>query len=443
MPEQLGKAIGLLVLVLSGCSEVASSEGHATSPSGPSLAAIAIQPHQVSLLPGATQAFTVTATWSDATSGAVNVAFQASGGTATASGVYTAGASSGIYRVIAKVTGSNLADTATVTIIAPPPPPPSGPYQTIGSKNWAGYADKSSLVGLFGVEGGLHNRAPALPVTDFYDLVSDPLFGKVVRYNGGPHLNIAAAGMPGRTATHQFGLNKKSQPNATWWTPPSGGAHNVDWFPTHVWVRQFIRFSPNWTPMSSLSGEGGPSYKTMFLRYWGSAARHEWTIDGPRGVFHSGGNPGLTKVANGQLPWHNTVTMNVQCKTDGWSFPDFWPAIKTTGPYPSSPGNCAYGPGNGEWVEVIFHHNTQGARGEFSMYWRQYTVGGAVAPSPWKINAWYLDVQPGQSFIGIANYQMGVNRNRWYDEPMFIYWGPYEVVDGSAYPDPWGVPGGS
>jgi hypothetical protein len=74
------------------------------------------------------------------------------------------------------------------------------------------------------------------------------------------------------------------------------------------------------------------------------------------------------------------------------------------------------------------------------MYWRQYTVGGAVAPSPWKIDATYLDVQPGQSFTGIANYQMGVNRNRWYDEPMFIYWGPYEIVDGSVYPNPWGLP---
>jgi hypothetical protein len=28
---------------------------------------------------------------------------------------------------------------------------------------------------------------------------------------------------------------------------------------------------------------------------------------------------------------------------------------------------------------------------------------------------------------------MGVNRNRQWDEEMYIYWGPHEVVDGSRY----------
>jgi hypothetical protein len=36
---------------------------------------------------------------------------------------------------------------------------------------------------------------------------------------------------------------------------------------------------------------------------------------------------------------------------------------------------------------------------------------------------------------------MGINRNRQYDEDMYHYWGPYEVVDGYLYPNPWNLPG--
>jgi hypothetical protein len=305
------------------------------------------------------------------------------------------------------------------------------PYATIVKEDWRNYPGKAALQGQFGVEGRLHECTapdglggtkcdPHLPVEQFWDLVTDPLFGKVIRYNGGPELNTKTRGMPGRTALH--GVRLRGQY-------------------THVWVRQFVRFSSNYTTTSVTGGQGGPSYKVMFLRYHDSGARHEWTIDGPRGVYHRGGNPGLTRIEQGILPWNNVQVMNRQYRVEGWPFPDVYPMIKVPGPAPSAPPRAPFGNGDGEWYEVVLHHKTVAERGEFTMYWRRYTYHGSVSPGPWKIDAKYLIVQAGQTFRGVSIYTMGVNRNRQYDEEMFVYWGPFEIVDGSKYPNPWGLPG--
>jgi hypothetical protein len=88
------------------------------------------------------------------------------------------------------------------------------------------------------------------------------------------------------------------------------------------------------------------------------------------------------------------------------------------------------------------HHKTVGERGEFTQYVRRYTSGGVPNPGSWRVNAHYFLGAQGEEFRGISHYQMGVNRNRQYDSVMYHYWGPYEVVDGSQFPNPWGLPGG-
>jgi hypothetical protein len=57
---------------------------------------------------------------SDGTTVAVTPAYSATGGSISASGVYTAGNTAGSYRVIATDTSSNRADTAAITITAAP-----------------------------------------------------------------------------------------------------------------------------------------------------------------------------------------------------------------------------------------------------------------------------------------------------------------------------------
>jgi hypothetical protein len=83
-----------------------------------------VSPATVSLSTGATQQFTATERLDDGSSRPAHGAtWSATGGIVTASGLYTAGVSSGTFRVIA-VGQTGYGDTATVVVTAPPPPPP-------------------------------------------------------------------------------------------------------------------------------------------------------------------------------------------------------------------------------------------------------------------------------------------------------------------------------
>ncbi|HWW55126.1 MAG TPA: hypothetical protein VNY84_15220 [Acidimicrobiales bacterium] len=87
----------------------------------PVLQAIEISPASVSLQTKATQQFGVIGRMSDGKTVAVSgVAFTATGGTITSAGGYTAGTSAGSYRVVAKLSSTGFADTATVKISLPP-----------------------------------------------------------------------------------------------------------------------------------------------------------------------------------------------------------------------------------------------------------------------------------------------------------------------------------
>jgi hypothetical protein len=129
--------------------------------------------------------------------------------------------------------------------------------------------------------------------------------------------------------------------------------------------------------------------------------------------------------------------MNEAYGTTGWPFADAFPMISA----PVGPSGAPTGPGNGEWYEVVLHHAAVGARAEHMLAWRQYTRAGEVAPGKWAIIGRWEEFTAGDTWRPLVRYEMGVNRNRQWDEPMSIYWGPYEIVDGSKYPNPWGLPG--
>jgi hypothetical protein len=106
----------------SGFADTAS----VTIPAAPVLAAVVLTPVTVRLQIGASQQFTVTGRMSDNSTTTITVNYQATGGTITAGGRYTAGNTTGSFLVIATVQGGTLADTSAVTIGNPPPPPPGG-----------------------------------------------------------------------------------------------------------------------------------------------------------------------------------------------------------------------------------------------------------------------------------------------------------------------------
>lgn len=94
-----------------------------TPPPTPVLNALVLTPASVTLNAGATQQFSVGGTWSDGSTTAPSATYSASGGTISASGLYTAGNNAGLYRVIAVHTGGTRADTSNVTVVVPAPPP--------------------------------------------------------------------------------------------------------------------------------------------------------------------------------------------------------------------------------------------------------------------------------------------------------------------------------
>ena len=87
-----------------------------SAPPPPTLTTLVLSPDTVTLAQAATKQFSVTGTWSDGSTTVPTVTFTATGGTVSTGGLYTAGSSTGTFRVIAKQTGGTLADTSTVTI---------------------------------------------------------------------------------------------------------------------------------------------------------------------------------------------------------------------------------------------------------------------------------------------------------------------------------------
>jgi len=78
---------------------------------------IALTPSTASLWIGGTQGFSVAGTLADGSSTPLpTVSYSTTGGTISTTGVYMAPATAGTYRVIAKLSGTNLADTSTVTV---------------------------------------------------------------------------------------------------------------------------------------------------------------------------------------------------------------------------------------------------------------------------------------------------------------------------------------
>lgn len=78
--------------------------------------AVEVTPASVSLPVGGIQQFSAVGQYGDGTSAEVLVTWSATGGTMSPSGLYTAGGTTGTYRVIAAIQEGAIADTSTVTV---------------------------------------------------------------------------------------------------------------------------------------------------------------------------------------------------------------------------------------------------------------------------------------------------------------------------------------
>ncbi|HET7249474.1 MAG TPA: Ig-like domain-containing protein [Gemmatimonadales bacterium] len=89
--------------------------------SAPTLTQLVLTPASVTLAPAGTSQFAVSGTWSDGSSAVPAVTYAATGGTITAGGLYTAGATPGTFQVIATQQGGTKADSSVVTVTPLPP----------------------------------------------------------------------------------------------------------------------------------------------------------------------------------------------------------------------------------------------------------------------------------------------------------------------------------
>jgi len=113
----------------------ASAPTPADGPPPPkTLVGIVVTPAAVSVAAGAVAQFSAYGRWSDGDSTIVPVNWQATGGTITAGGLFTAGTTAGTWQIIATHATLAHADTAMVTVTAmttpPPAPPAGGTYST-------------------------------------------------------------------------------------------------------------------------------------------------------------------------------------------------------------------------------------------------------------------------------------------------------------------------
>lgn len=86
----------------------------------PTLTDLRVSPKTATVQTGLTQQFTVAATWSNGSTTAPSVRWSATGGSIGATtGLFTAPGTPGTYRVIARHQDGTIADTSTVTVVAP------------------------------------------------------------------------------------------------------------------------------------------------------------------------------------------------------------------------------------------------------------------------------------------------------------------------------------
>ena len=345
---------------------------------------VSLTPANTSLQPGGTQQFTLMAAFSNSSTANMTSAatFSATGGTITSGGLYTAGTTAGTYRVIA--TQSGFADTSTITITAATPPPPSsGSYTKLVGDDWSSYRDKASLKAadyFYWVDAGGRD------VYQFLDLKPDPTFGQVVRIMF-PQNSGSSGSSPRLAKDFPAPIDK-------------------------MWYRWRMKFTPGWTSAGPDPAGWANSYKIAFWL---------WDIYGGRGeVEYSNTNQYITGTGftgnNGSISYNETLLPG--------SAPDF--------------GNTGSEWTDGEWYEFVVYWEKASNTSYRQYYWRRkLTQGGVIVNNNFIFHGYRAS--GSTALPKVKGIELGINRNKNNPTDMYISWGPWEVVDGSKYSNPFGM----
>ena len=264
----------------------------------------------------------------------------------------------------------------TSTIAITAPPPPGSPFTKLLGDDWLGYTSATAL------------RAAAYfawsdprDVYSFVDLVNDPTFGQVVR------LTQPA----GSTASPRLSKNLPSPRD-------------------RVWYRWKMKFSPGWTTAGT--GTGASTYGLAEWRWSSHVGQGTLSFQSSAYsiAFSVRERTTLAYVRYTETPL--STALNFGAVNSEWS--------------------------SGEWWEYVVYYERTSATTARQHFWRRpLTVSGAVAPGPW---IYYGFALSGGNTPNVASIVLGMTKSKGTVTTQYIYLGPWEVVDGAVFPNPFGMP---
>ena len=251
-------------------------------------------------------------------------------------------------------------------------------YTAVVGDDWKAYTSKADLRA-----SGKFWWFRSEDVYNYVDLVQDPAFGQVARVTFQQSTDIG-------------------------WAPSiDEGFAPLD----KMWYRYRMKYQPGWTTAGPLPSGHANAYKVAF-----------WLWDGYSG--------------RGQIELSNTdeYILGFGVNNNG----SYLQYTERTLPGSTTFGRVTTEWTDNEWWEFVVYYEKTGATSARQHWWkRRLTNGGAIASNAWT----YVGMEfTGATTPRVRGITLGANKNKSNASTMYLYWGPYEVVNGAQYPNPWNMP---
>ena len=257
-------------------------------------------------------------------------------------------------------------------------------YTRVVGDDWSSYTDKASLKAkdyFYWVD------AAGRDVYQYLDLKPDPTFGQVVRIMF-PQNSGSSGSSPRLAKDFPAPIDK-------------------------MWYRWNMKFTPGWTSVGPDPAGWANSYKIAFWL---------WDIYGGRGELeYSNTNQYITGTgftgSNGSISYNETLlpgsAANFGSTASEWS--------------------------DGEWYEFVVYFEKTSNTSFRQYYWRRkLTQGGVIVNNPYIFHGY--SASGSTALPKVKGIELGINRNKNNPTDMYISWGPWEVVNGATYPNPFNMP---
>ena len=267
----------------------------------------------------------------------------------------------------------------------PQPLESTGKYKAVYGDDWKSYDSNEALYAVH--QWWAWNRD--VPWQPYISLVPDETLGRVVRMTQ-PEQYPGAPNKVPRTFYLTIRFNEPLD---------------------NVWVRFRVRFSPGFDLRGSFPPKANPAYKLFFLLFEGA-----------------GGRTGIEFANSGQYIYTNLQGGFQRDREETFGTHKWGGRVE---------GEFT----DGQWYEFIVHREVTGPNTYVNRFYRRrLTEKTNIVNLTW--NFWGISTvgEPGQRAKPAGAICLGANKNRSNDKTQHVYWGPWEVVDGPKYPNPFKLP---